>query len=80
MSVFRLYNISFCIRLFNYGRHTTAMQDNNKEAFTMRAECMKRNTIFLLRNVVPDFYSRSRKRTSLQSISIYIDSLVNLSF
>lgn len=47
MFVFRLYNISFCIRLFNYGKHTTAVQDNSREIFTMWVKYMKRNIIFL---------------------------------
>lgn len=31
MFAFRLRDVSFCIRLFNYSRHTAAIQDNSKE-------------------------------------------------
>lgn len=74
MFVFRLYNISFCIRLFNYSRHTTAIQDNSKEIFTTWVKYMNRNVIFLfssllLRQKLPQ---GNRQRRSLESIALCI--------
>lgn len=72
--VFRLYNISFCIRLFNYGRHTTAVQENNKEIFTMWVKYMKRNTIFLFSSLLlsQNFPPGDRQKRSSQSIAMCI--------
>lgn len=74
MFVFRLYNISFCIRLFNYGRHTTAVQENNKEIFTMWVKYMKRNTIFLFSSLLlsQKFPPGDRQKRSSQSIAMCI--------
>lgn len=74
MFVFRLYNISFCIRLFNYGRHTTAVQENNKEIFTMWVKYMKRNTIFLFSSLLlsQNFPPGDRQKRSSQSIAMCI--------
>lgn len=74
MFVFRLYNISFCIRLFNYSRRTTAIQDNSKEIFTMWVKYMKRNIIFLFSSLLlcQKFSPGSRQRRSSQSIAMCI--------
>lgn len=73
MFVFRLYNISFCIRLFNYGRHTTAVQENNKGIFTMWVKYMKRNIIFLFSSLLlsQKFPPGNRQKRSSVYCNVY---------
>lgn len=82
MLVFRLYNISFCIRLFNYGRHTTTIQDNSKEIFTLWVKYMKRNITFHFNSLLlcQKFPPGNRQRRSSQSTAVRISWLVHLSF